>query len=100
MNELHEDGVERVQILRIRPGDILILFHPGRLSQESVDRIKSRVETLVGPGIESMILSEGMTATVLRPEEPEILPTRKIDLITGEALPDLPAPPPKTIHRG
>lgn len=61
------------QILRLQPGDIVVLSHPGRLSEAAMERVgkgwKSLCERAGIPTIPMAVFEEGMKVGVLRASE-------------------------------
>jgi hypothetical protein len=62
--------IKQVQILRLRPGDIVILTAPGRISDETARRLKEQWETSFQPeGLKCAVMGDGVEVQkVLRPE--------------------------------
>lgn len=54
-----------VRILRLEPGDVLLLMSPHRLSDAEVDEIRTRVG-VVFPDHRMALLGDGMTLDILR----------------------------------
>jgi hypothetical protein len=60
---LREDGQPPIEldisVLKTQPGDVLVLSHPGHLSMESAERIKTYVES-VWPTLKAIVMSDGL----------------------------------------
>jgi hypothetical protein len=56
----------------IQTGDVLVLEHPGELSQDGIRNIWTAASNAL-PGIKVLVLEEGMKARLLRPEAAEAL---------------------------
>jgi hypothetical protein len=54
----------------IRQGDVLVIEHPGILSQAEIENVLLTAERCL-PGVRVLVLEEGMKACLLRPEGPE-----------------------------
>jgi hypothetical protein len=56
----------------IHDGDVLVLEHPGCVSQEGIRNIYESAKWAI-PGVKVLVLEEGMKARLLRPEAAEAL---------------------------
>lgn len=63
--------IKQVQILRLQPGDIVVLSAPGCISNETAQRLKEQWERSF-EGFKCAILGDGIEVQkVLRPENQE-----------------------------
>lgn len=60
--------IEKIKVLDMREGDILVLRYSGRLSDEAVRHLKDSVESIGFPRNKTLILEEGMDLKVIRSE--------------------------------
>ena len=64
--------IEKVTAYRPKAGDVLVFRHPGRLSATAHEHIregwKAAMEGTGLEGIRALILEEGMTLEVVRPD--------------------------------
>ncbi len=71
LNELLEKApeVKKVQIVRLEPGDIVVLSAPGCISNETASRLKEHFERCFEPErLKCIVLGDGMEVQkVLRP---------------------------------
>jgi len=70
MAELQDEmlpAVPDVQILRLQPGDTLVITSPVWLSDQQVDEIKTSLKERF-PGHQALLLDGGATLSVLRKE--------------------------------
>jgi hypothetical protein len=65
----------------MRPGDVLVLEHPGHLSVQGRRNVEESVRAIVPAGIQVVVLEEGMRARLLRPE-----PGCAVPLVDGRQL--------------
>lgn len=71
----------------VKPGDILVVRYPGRLSREWLPRITEQIETVFGEGVRFVVMDQGGAIDVLEPPAAEaaVSPTAKArELGTGE----------------
>jgi hypothetical protein len=54
--------------LDVRSGDIVVLTYPGRLVRRDREYILAALKAQLPEGVQAMLLCDGMTASVLRPE--------------------------------
>jgi hypothetical protein len=52
----------------MRPGDVLVIEHPGHLSETALDNIAVSAKQVVPEGVKVIVLEEGMRASLLRPQ--------------------------------
>ena len=71
LNELLKQApeVKQVQIVRLEPGDVVVLSAPGSISNETAVRLKEHFERhFEAEGFKCMVLGDGMEVQkVLRP---------------------------------
>ena len=64
------DLVQEIKILKLEPGDIVVLKYPGVLKKEIAERIMAHVNEIINEIIKeknrTMILEDGMDLDVLR----------------------------------
>lgn len=60
--------LEEVRILRLEPGDVLVLEAKQRVSQAEAEKLRERIES-VFPGHKALII-DGATLVVARPGSP------------------------------
>ncbi len=60
--------IEALSVLRLQPGDSLVIRCDGRLHAEQVERLKAYVRDVLGPTFTApiLVLDAGMTLEVLR----------------------------------
>ena len=59
-----------VEVLRVRPGDMVVITHPGPLTMEQASYIKRVVEArLPLPDVPVLVVSDGVTVSVARGED-------------------------------
>lgn len=58
--------IKEARIIRISPGDKIILRHPDRLSFQAIENLTTIAEKVFGCPV--LVLSEGMDIDVLRKE--------------------------------
>jgi len=58
-------GVTAIAVATVAPEDVIVLEHPGLLSQEAVANIRATVQR-VWPGQRVIVLEEGMTMQIQR----------------------------------
>lgn len=63
---INADWLKDMQILKVQPGDLVILRYDGILSYEDTAYIKSRLEGDLPDGVKVVILEEGMDIGVIR----------------------------------
>lgn len=63
--ELAEAGIEQVRVVRLEPGDIILLSTSRRLSQADVDAIRERAQEFFDTH-RVAVLEDGMTLSVVR----------------------------------
>jgi hypothetical protein len=57
------------EVLRVQPGDMVVITHPGPLTMEHASYIKRVVEArLPLPDVPVLVLSDGVTVSVARAE--------------------------------
>lgn len=57
-----------LRIVRLKPGDVLVLEYPHRLSPERYEALKRQTHRVFGDGVKIAVLEEGMTLHVVRRE--------------------------------
>lgn len=57
---------ERVEIVRVQPGDVIVLTFPGLISQETAERIKRTCESNLFPNNRVMVIGDGARVSVLQ----------------------------------
>jgi hypothetical protein len=62
-------AVQRIEHLRLEPGDILIMTSDRALSHDTVARLRSSVEELL-PGNKVLVIGDGLGMKVLRGAKP------------------------------
>lgn len=71
VNELLKQApeIKQVQIVRLEPGDIVVLSAPGMISNETANRLKEHFERHFEPeGLKCMVVGDGLEVQkVLRP---------------------------------
>lgn len=64
--------LEEFKILRLEPGDVLVFMHPGRISQDGVERLRRDVRAVLAKAgaqdVPVMVIEEGSSLGVLRPK--------------------------------
>jgi len=65
----HLAAVEHVEVLRIRPGDTLIVRIPHRISRDVADAIKANVASQLPFAVPILVLADNITLSIARPEE-------------------------------
>ncbi len=79
VNELLEKApeVKKVQVVRLEPGDIVVLSAPGYISNETANRLKEHFERCFEPeGLKCVVLGDGLEVQkVLRPNKEVEEPT-------------------------
>jgi L-lysine 2,3-aminomutase len=68
LTELTE--VEHVEVLRIQPGDTVVVNVPRRITLQDADRIKELVQARLAVHVPVMVLGEGITVSIARPDIP------------------------------
>lgn len=60
--------IEALSVLRLQPGDSLVIRRAGRLHAEQVERLKAYVRDMLGPTFDApiLVMDAGMTLEVLR----------------------------------
>jgi len=59
-----------VEVLRVQPGDMVVITHPGPLTMEQASYIKRAVQArLPLPDVPVLVLSDGLTVSVARVED-------------------------------
>ena len=58
--------IEEIKVMRVRPGDTLVLRVDRALSQEVADRITKTVEPLIPEGVKVLVLDRYMRLEVVR----------------------------------
>ena len=71
--ELQEIGVERASVVDLHPTNIFVLMCPGVLRDFQIERIKAMIAGKLA-GVSCMVLTEGMTFSVLRKVESDDRP--------------------------
>lgn len=71
--EEHElETLDEAQVLRVQSGDILVFTVAGPMSMDGVERLKDtineKMKPHLPPGVECMVMTEGMKVGILRPE--------------------------------
>lgn len=65
--------MEEIKILKLEPGDCLVVFHPGSMGSEQKEAVKVKIRDSIGGHLPILVLTEGMTMSVLRaPNEKEV----------------------------
>lgn len=59
--------IEEIKVMRLLPGDTLVLRVDRALSQETAVRITKTVEPLIPEGVKVLVLDRGMSLEVVRP---------------------------------
>lgn len=62
--------IEEIKVMRLLPGDTLVLRVDRALSQEVADRITKTVEPLIPDGVKVLVLERGMSLEVVRASRP------------------------------
>jgi hypothetical protein len=63
-----------IQVLRVSPGDVVVLRHSQRLSQASAARLKQTFEGALPEGVRVFVLNDGLTVDrLLRPSATTVL---------------------------
>lgn len=57
-----------IQVLRLQPGDVLVVQADRYINEHVAAGIKDRVRAIFGRDIPVMVLSDGMSLSVVRPE--------------------------------
>lgn len=60
--------IEEIKVMRLLPGDTLVLRVDRAISQEVADRITKTVEPLIPEGVKVLVLERGMSLEVVRAE--------------------------------
>jgi hypothetical protein len=55
----------------MQPGDVLVIEHPGHLSELGLRNISESAKQVVPEGVKVVVLEEGMRAKLLRPQRKE-----------------------------
>jgi hypothetical protein len=58
----------RLEVVRVQPGDILVLTCPERLTENDVECIREQIGRTGLAGLEAVFLDGGMTLSVVRRE--------------------------------
>lgn len=61
--------IEEIKVMRLLPGDTLVLHVDRALSQETAVRITKTVEPLIPEGVKVLVLERGMSLEVVRAGE-------------------------------
>ncbi len=59
---------DRINVIKIEPGDTLVLMHPKKLPEVVKDNLLASMN-LIFPDNEAMVLDEGMTLDALRSQD-------------------------------
>lgn len=62
---LRLEGVDRMKVLDLQPGDVIVLECAGVLSREACRQIEERLAATL-PGHKAIVLTEGMRITAAR----------------------------------
>jgi hypothetical protein len=54
-------------VLRLQPGDIVVLISPSHISADTARRLGEHLEKVVPDGVKFMVLADGLEVGVLRP---------------------------------
>jgi hypothetical protein len=57
--------ITEAQRLTLKPGDVLVLHVKGRISDEQVAMIRSRLLPLLPDGVQAMVLDQGTSLEVV-----------------------------------
>jgi hypothetical protein len=68
LTELTE--AEHVEVLRIQPGDTVLVHVPRPITLQDADRIKEVVRSQITIDVPVMVLGEGITVSIARPDTP------------------------------
>lgn len=60
------DGIMDARILRLEPGDILMVTVPGYVTIDRIDRTIKELQECVGEDIKVLVAQEGVELTVVR----------------------------------
>lgn len=60
--------IDDMKIVRLEPDDVLVFFHPGRMSMKQVNVLDAQIGAAF-PGRKFIVLQEGLSLEALRPVE-------------------------------
>jgi hypothetical protein len=60
--------VERLQVVTLQPGDLLVATVKGHIDQDQADRIKARLTAKVPAGVEVVVVNDQIELAGWRPE--------------------------------
>lgn len=63
-----DETVEKIKILQVQPGDIVVFQHPGILSGIAHENIRAILREILPDNVQILILEEGADIKLLRPE--------------------------------
>ena len=60
------EPIDVVCIRDLRPGDLIVLKHPGKLTQNAMHNIKKSVNSILPDGCNVIVLPDGMEIDIMR----------------------------------